>query len=99
MVKRTKRSMRGDGFFGDLWSGVKSAANWVKDNKIISKVGGLIPIPEVQTAAKLAGAVGLGRRRAHKHRPHKSKAQRGGSAVGAIALPGVRTSANSGLRL
>ena len=58
-----RQQLKGDGFFGDLWSGVKKAANWVKDNKIISKVGSVIPIPAVQQAAKVADMAGLGRGR------------------------------------
>jgi hypothetical protein len=55
--------MRGDGFFGDVWSGIKKAANWVKDNKVISGVAKALPIPGAQVVGNIAGAVGLGRRR------------------------------------
>ena len=62
-VMPVRRTLRGRGFFSNIWSGIKKAANWIKDNKIISRVGSVIPIPAVQKLASAAGAVGLGRRR------------------------------------
>ncbi len=35
--RRRTRTRRGGGFFGDLWSGIKRGANWIKDNKVISR--------------------------------------------------------------
>lgn len=58
-----RRRMGGSGFFGDLWSGIKSAANYVKDNKLLSKGLSLIPHPAAKTASGVASALGLGRRR------------------------------------
>lgn len=54
---------RGAGFFGNLWNGVKKAANWVKDKKIISRVLNVIPDGRAKAAGAAAGALGLGRRR------------------------------------
>ena len=62
-----RRPMRGRGFFGNLWSGVKSVGskigNFVKDQKLISKGLALIPHAGAQAAAKVAGQVGLRPRR------------------------------------
>lgn len=61
-----KRVMRGEGFFGDVWNGIKKAGNWIKDQKIISNVGnalGSVGVPYAGAVGKVAGAVGLGKRR------------------------------------
>lgn len=55
--------MRGSGFWGSLWSGIKKGANWVKDQKLISKGLGAIGNPYAQTASRVASTLGLGRRR------------------------------------
>ncbi len=52
-----RRSMRGAGFFGNLWNGVKKIAAPIK------AVARLVPIPQVQAGVKVADAVGLGRKR------------------------------------
>ena len=52
----------GGGFWGDVWDGVKSVGNWVKDNKVISTVAGLIPDKRAQAFGVAAKAVGLGKR-------------------------------------
>jgi hypothetical protein len=65
---------------------LKPAGNWIKDQKVISKVGNalgsVLPGP-AGTAAKavggVAGAVGLGKRR----RTRKSHIMRGGAVRGA----------------
>ncbi len=91
MRRRTmvaRRRMRGNGFFGDIgnWfkgaantvaDGVRKGANWVKDQKLISKglglAAGMLP-GAAGTAAKIgaaaAGQLGLGRRRRRVGRPH-----------------------------
>ena len=72
---RRRRLVRGAGFFGDLWSGVKKAAsaipwrdvgnyanNYLKDSKLLS--GNLGRIPGIGgMAAGLAEKAGYGRRR------------------------------------
>ena len=72
---RRRRLVRGAGFFGDLWSGVKKAAsaipwrdvgnyanNYLKDSKLLS--GNLGRIPGIGgVAASLAEKAGYGRRR------------------------------------
>lgn len=67
--KRKAPKMQGEGFFGDVWSGIKKAAGYIKDNKLISKGLNLIPDARAKAAAKAAEAVGLGKRR----RPRKMK--------------------------
>jgi len=39
---RALRNKTGSGIFGDIWEGLKKAHSWVKNNKIISKVGNAI---------------------------------------------------------
>lgn len=51
----------GGNIFGSIWSGIKKGANWVKDNKIISRFGRYVPVVG-QIGAPVAGMVGLGRR-------------------------------------
>ncbi|MDR3543383.1 MAG: hypothetical protein P4L69_20840 [Desulfosporosinus sp.] len=59
----TMHPQNGTGFFGDLWSGVKDAANFVKDNKLISKGLSLIPHPYGQAGSQIAGQLGFGKKR------------------------------------
>ena len=61
--KRKPKSMHGDGFFSSLWDGVKRAANFVKDNKLVSKGLNLIPDARAKSAAKAAEAIGLGKKK------------------------------------
>ena len=51
----------GYGFFDSVGNFFKRAYNVVKNNKLISRVGSLIPHPAVQAAARVAGQLGLGR--------------------------------------
>ena len=53
----------GGNIFGTVWNGIKKGANFVKDKKLISTITGLIPNPVAQITSKVAGAVGLGKRR------------------------------------
>ena len=57
----------GNGFFGDLWDGVKKGVGaivpFVKDNKLISRGLSMFPNPAAQTGAKVAGMFGLGKKR------------------------------------
>lgn len=73
---------RGRGFFGNVWNGIKKAANWVKDKKLISRGLNLIPHPGAKAAGAIAGSLGLGRRR--KRRVVRRKRRQGGSIVGAL---------------
>jgi hypothetical protein len=66
--------MQGGNIFSDAWNGIKKAANWIKDRKIISSVAKAIPNPISQVVGNVAGAVGLGKRRG-------KTVMRGGSAV------------------
>lgn len=68
--RRRGRKMRGAGFFGDLWSGVKSVGSAIaspvndllKATKVISTLAPMVPIVG-STAGKVAGALGYGRKR------------------------------------
>ena len=82
--RKQKKNLNGKGFF-DV---IKKVGNFIKDNKILSTVGSLIPHPGVQAAARLAGSVGLGRKK-------KRKTQKGG----AMNLTGVRSTARPALKL
>jgi hypothetical protein len=82
--RKTKRRQMGGSAFTDFFTktipnGLKKAANFVKDQKLISKGLALIPDGRAQAAAKIAGQVGLGRRR-RKHRPQMGGA-RGSAAM------------------
>ena len=85
-----RRNMRGDGFFGDLWDGVKSVANkvvpFIKDNKLLSKGLSLIPHPYAQTGAKVAGSLGFGRRRRRRGRGAGEEMQ-GAGGKGSLQMP------------
>jgi hypothetical protein len=64
--------MYGEGFFGDLWSGIKSVA---KPLASVAKMGlSLVPHPGAQLASHALGALGVGRRkRVVKRKMTKSK--------------------------
>ena len=51
----------GKGFWGDIWSGIKSVGKFLKNNKVISTVAKLIPHPIAQQVGSVAGSVGMGR--------------------------------------
>ena len=68
----TPEHMEGEGFFGDVWKGVKKGAKYIKKKKILSKTAGLVgdvagkviaPAalalghPEIAATAATAGAV------------------------------------------
>ena len=80
MVKRKtqvkkKKKMRGAGFFGDVWDGIKSGASKVNDllksTKAISTIAGLIPDGRAQVAGKVAGQLGYGKKKKQKGRGMK----------------------------
>ncbi len=79
---RSKMVMQGDGFFGDLWKGIKRGFKFAKDNKLISKGLSLIPHAGAQGASKIASAVGLGKRR----RVTRRKPQAGGAMAGRLYI-------------
>lgn len=55
-----KPMQHGEGFFGDLWDKViKPVGGFLKDSKILSTVGSLIPHPGVQAGARMAGQLGF----------------------------------------
>ena len=89
--RKQKKNLKGEGFM-DFIKGVgnvmKKVGGFVKDNKILSTVGSMVPHPGVQAAARLAGSVGLGRKK-------KRKTQK----VGAMNLTGVRSTARPALKL
>ena len=60
--RRRRRHQRGGFGWSDVWNGVKKAHQWVKDNKIVTKV--LKQLPGVPKEYKdLAQTAGYGRRR------------------------------------
>ena len=65
-----KRRQSGKGALGDI-------ANFIKDNKLISKGLGFIPHPAGQLASQIAGFVGLGKRK-RKAPVKRRRVQRGG---------------------
>lgn len=91
------RGQRGEGFFGDLWSGIKrvgnivpwrQVGNFIKDNKLVSK--GLAMTP-ARGLAPIASAVGLGKKK-RKGGARKRPSMRGGGMVNSVtrtAVPSV----------
>ena len=77
----SRKTLHGAGFL-DFF---KSVGGFLKDSKIISTVASMIPNGGAQTVGRLAGAVGLGRRRAPKRRT-----QRGGAMVLNNSMLGMR---------
>jgi len=74
-----KKGQKGKGFMDVM----KKIGGFLKDTKILSTVGSMIPHPGVQAAARLAGSVGLGRK------GKKKKGQKGRGAN--MVLHGVRS--------
>lgn len=70
----------GEGFFGDLWDGIKSVGKKIVSNVKPSQILSLIPHPGAQTVGRVAGAVGLGKRRRAPRR------QAGGAMAGRLYL-------------
>lgn len=88
-VRRRKYGKRriGSGFWGNIWNGIKSAANWVKDQKLISRGLSLIPHPAGRVGSVITGALGLGRRRRRTVRRRAAPRRRrvGGSWYSSLA--------------
>jgi hypothetical protein len=72
MVKR-KSTQSGAGFFSNIASGLSKANDVLRQTKILSTVGSLIPIPGVQAAARIGGMLGYGRKHGYKHKPGPKK--------------------------
>ncbi len=56
---------------GGLWDWIKKAHNWIRSNKVISRVGnalGAVGVPYAGLVGKAAGVVGYGR---YRGRPRK----------------------------
>lgn len=68
--RRRRTTRRGRGFFGDLWSGIKTVAGPVNDilksTKILSSVASAIP--QTRSFAPVVGALGYGRKRRRTRR-------------------------------
>ena len=74
MTKRKARNQAGNGFFGDVWSGLKKVGSFVKDNGLISKGLGLTGNPMLSSAA---GMLGFNRPNKRKGKKPKSQAGKG----------------------
>ena len=57
----------GDGFFGDVWNGIKSVGKFVRDNKLLSRGLALIPDSRAKVAGGIAGQLGLGKHHKRKN--------------------------------
>ena len=90
--RKTYRRHRGAGIFSDIWSGVKKAANWIKDNKVISRVAKLIPHPKAAVVGDAAEKLGLGRRRGRRPGPKRGR-QRGRGLVVGSSITGQQVAA------
>ena len=75
-TKRTKKMM-GGAWYDSVWNGIKSVASPLNDalkaTKIISTVGGLIPNAAAQTAARVAGQLGYGKRKRQRGGARKTR--------------------------
>ena len=58
-----RKLQRGAGIFSNIGRALSSAFRFVKRHKLLSKGLSLVPHPYAQGASKVAGAVGMGRRR------------------------------------
>ena len=76
MVKRTRKNQNGEGFM-DFINGVgnvaKKVGGFLKDTKILSTIGSMVPHPGVQAGARIAGSLGFGRKHGYKHKPGPKK--------------------------
>lgn len=69
MKKPNINSMKGDGFIEDAYNIIKKGANFIKDNKLLSKglsaASYLLPQynGQLQTASTIASSVGLGKKK------------------------------------
>jgi hypothetical protein len=66
----------GEGFFGDVWDGVKSVAsqagNFIKDNHLVSTALSMMPDPRAQAASRIASQFGVGEERHIRRRVQKN---------------------------
>ena len=76
MVKRTRKNQNGEGFM-DFINGVgnvaKKVGGFLKDTKILSTIGSMVPHPGVQAGVRIAGSLGFGRKHGYKHKPGPKK--------------------------
>ena len=81
---RMMTGMSGQNIFSDIYNKVlKPVGGFLKDTKLISTMGnalGSVGVPIAGTVGKVAGAVGLGRKRKRGGRRMRSS-MRGGAAV------------------
>jgi hypothetical protein len=69
-----RRRLRGRGFFGNIWNGIKRVAtgahDFIKSNRLVSRGLALTPY---KGAAAAAGALGYGRRKRRSHRRQRGR--------------------------
>lgn len=71
--RKTYKNMQGAGFFGDIWKGIKTGANYAnkyaKKYKLASAGLSLASIfqPELAPVAATVGALGYGKRRRKRY--------------------------------
>ncbi len=73
MKAPNKMKIQGEGFFSDAWDYIKKGAQYVKDNKLISKAlsgAAFVASPEYKPvltgASALASSIGLGKKKMKK---------------------------------
>ena len=81
------RRMKGAGFFGDLWSGVKDLGKQVLTQP--SRFAAMIPHPAAQAAARGLAAIGKGRKR---KTGGARKGVRAGPAMKPVLMGGAKRS-------
>lgn len=63
------KGQRGNGFWGNIWNGIRKGANFVTGNGLISKgldIAGMVGVPGANIAGKVAKQVGLGKKKIYK---------------------------------
>jgi hypothetical protein len=53
----------GGSFLGDVWTGIKSAGKFIKDNKLVSRGLSFIPGVGAQAGSQVASQLGWGKKR------------------------------------
>ena len=83
-VSRSQRQMlgsqKGDGFMDVL----KNAGKFIRDKKLISTFGSLIPHPAARKAAGVAGALGFGKKRKRRVRKRKAPVMTGDGIISGL---------------
>ena len=79
-----RSSQAGNGFFGDVFKRIAKAGKFVKDKKLISTLGSLIPHPAARKVSGVAGALGFGKKRKRRVRKRKAPVMTGDGIISGL---------------